>query len=219
MIVERCGKSGSCLTMAVHLQCHARLGQGQSHRLALYRAGKAHAEWLHREFQWAGCAMSRSTKPGSSIAMTPAPEIANWVARPQHPASLTPAAQLVEAVLHKIEVLLTDKSIQFADLPENRYGATATFRGHRFDRVRRDFNRGRDGYLGAGTSLLNGRVIYHRLLRRASKPFGVRTDDVVIKGDLRRIEVERDSSRGGLGVKTKMFRLLVRGAISVIQRQ
>jgi hypothetical protein len=145
--------------------------------------------------------------------MTPAPEIANWVARPQHPAILTPAAQLVEAVPYKIEVVLTDKGIQFADLPKNRSGATATFRGHRFDRVRRDSNRGRDGYLGAGTSLLNGRAIFHRLLRCASKPFGLRTDDVVIKGDLRRLEVERDSSRGGLWVKTKMFRLLVLGAI------
>ncbi|WP_198024907.1 hypothetical protein [Bradyrhizobium sp. Cp5.3] len=150
-----------------------------------------------------------STRLCSSISMTPAPEIANWVARPQHPAILTPAAQLVEAVPYKIEVVLTDKGIQFADLFKNRSGATATFRGHRFDRVRRVSNRGRVGYLGAGTSFLNRRVIFHRLFCCGSKPFSLRADDVVLKGNFRGPEVERNSSCGGLWVKAKMFRFLV----------
>ncbi len=36
----------------IHLQRHARLVQGRSHRLALHRTEKADAERLRREFQW-----------------------------------------------------------------------------------------------------------------------------------------------------------------------
>jgi transposase InsO family protein len=43
--------------------------------------------------------------------------------------------QLVEAIPYKIKVVLTDNGIQFADLPKNRSGATARFRGHPFDRA------------------------------------------------------------------------------------
>jgi len=43
--------------------------------------------------------------------------------------------QLVEAIPYKIEIVLTDNGIQFADLPKNRLGATARFRGHPFDRA------------------------------------------------------------------------------------
>lgn len=57
----------------VHLQRYARLVQGRSHRLALHRAGKADAERLRREVSTAGCAMSCSTRPCSSISTTPAP--------------------------------------------------------------------------------------------------------------------------------------------------
>ena len=42
---------------------------------------------------------------------------------------------LVAAVPYKIEIVLTDNGIQFADLPKNRMGPTARFRGHPFDRV------------------------------------------------------------------------------------
>ena len=42
---------------------------------------------------------------------------------------------LVKAVPYHIHTILTDNGIQFADLPKNRTGATATFRGHPFDRV------------------------------------------------------------------------------------
>src|SRR5512135_3369191 len=43
--------------------------------------------------------------------------------------------QLIEAIPYNIEVVLTDNGIQFADLPKNRSGATARFRGHPFDRA------------------------------------------------------------------------------------
>ena len=43
--------------------------------------------------------------------------------------------QLIETVPYKINTILTDNGIQFADLPKNRQGPTATFRGHPFDRV------------------------------------------------------------------------------------
>jgi transposase InsO family protein len=36
---------------------------------------------------------------------------------------------------HRIHTVLTDKGIQFADLPKNRQGPTALFRGHPFDRA------------------------------------------------------------------------------------
>ena len=40
---------------------------------------------------------------------------------------------LVEAVPYDIRIVLTDNGIQFADLPKNRNGPTARFRGHPFD--------------------------------------------------------------------------------------
>jgi transposase InsO family protein len=43
--------------------------------------------------------------------------------------------ELVEAIPYKISVVLTDNGIQFADLPKNRKGPTATLRGHPFDRA------------------------------------------------------------------------------------
>ena len=42
---------------------------------------------------------------------------------------------LVAAVPYKIEIVLTDNGIQFADLPQNRSGPTAMWRGHPFDRA------------------------------------------------------------------------------------
>ena len=42
---------------------------------------------------------------------------------------------LVEAVPYHIHTVLTDNGIQFADLPKNRNGPTARFRGHPFDRT------------------------------------------------------------------------------------
>jgi transposase InsO family protein len=42
---------------------------------------------------------------------------------------------LVEAVPYRIHTVLTDNGIQFADLPKNRQGPTARFRGHPFDRT------------------------------------------------------------------------------------
>jgi len=42
---------------------------------------------------------------------------------------------LIKAVPYEIHIVLTDNGIQFADLPKNRSGPTARFRGHPFDRV------------------------------------------------------------------------------------
>ena len=42
---------------------------------------------------------------------------------------------LVEAVPYIIHTVLTDNGIQFADLPKNRDGPTARWRGHPFDRA------------------------------------------------------------------------------------
>jgi transposase-like protein len=42
---------------------------------------------------------------------------------------------LVAAVPYRIEILLTDNGIQFADLSKNRSGPTAMWRGHPFDRT------------------------------------------------------------------------------------
>ena len=42
---------------------------------------------------------------------------------------------LVAAVPYRVEIVLTDNGIQFADLPKNRSGPTAKLRGHPFDRV------------------------------------------------------------------------------------
>ena len=41
---------------------------------------------------------------------------------------------LIAAVPYRIHTVLTDNGIQFADLPKNRNGPTARFRGHPFDR-------------------------------------------------------------------------------------
>ena len=41
---------------------------------------------------------------------------------------------LVAAVPYRVHTVLTDNGIQFADLPKNRLGPTARFRGHSFDR-------------------------------------------------------------------------------------
>ncbi|MCS3447361.1 transposase InsO family protein [Bradyrhizobium elkanii] len=43
--------------------------------------------------------------------------------------------ELVAAVPFRIHTVLTDNGIQFADLPKNRDGATASWRGHPFDRA------------------------------------------------------------------------------------
>ena len=43
--------------------------------------------------------------------------------------------ELVAAVPYKIHTVLTDNGIQFADLPKNRDGPTARWRGHPFDRT------------------------------------------------------------------------------------
>ena len=43
--------------------------------------------------------------------------------------------ELVAAVPYVIHTVLTDNGIQFADLPKNRNGPTARFRGHPFDRT------------------------------------------------------------------------------------
>lgn len=42
---------------------------------------------------------------------------------------------LVAAVPYRIEIVLTDNGIQSADLPKNRSGPTAMWRGHPFDRA------------------------------------------------------------------------------------
>jgi hypothetical protein len=42
---------------------------------------------------------------------------------------------LVAAVPYWIKIVLTDNGIQFADLPKNRSGPTAMWRGHPFDRA------------------------------------------------------------------------------------
>ena len=42
---------------------------------------------------------------------------------------------LIEAVPYRIHTVLTDNGVQFADLPKNRDGPTARFRGRPFDRV------------------------------------------------------------------------------------
>lgn len=41
----------------------------------------------------------------------------------------------IAAVPYRIHTVLTDNGIQFADLPKNRKGSTARFRGHPFDRI------------------------------------------------------------------------------------
>ncbi len=42
---------------------------------------------------------------------------------------------LVAAVPYEVHTVLTDNGIQFADIPKNRNGPTARFRGHPFDRA------------------------------------------------------------------------------------
>ena len=39
---------------------------------------------------------------------------------------------------YRVEIVLTDNGIQFADLPKKRSGPTARLRGHPFDRPRRE---------------------------------------------------------------------------------
>ena len=39
---------------------------------------------------------------------------------------------------YRVEIVLTDNGIQFADLPKNRSGPTARLRGHPFDRACRE---------------------------------------------------------------------------------
>lgn len=43
--------------------------------------------------------------------------------------------ELVAAVPYQVHTVLTDNGIQFADLPKNRNGPTASWRGHPFDRA------------------------------------------------------------------------------------
>ena len=43
--------------------------------------------------------------------------------------------ELVAAVPHQVHTVPTDNGIQFADLPKNRNGPTASWRGHPFDRA------------------------------------------------------------------------------------
>jgi transposase InsO family protein len=43
--------------------------------------------------------------------------------------------ELIQAIPYTINVVLTDNGIQFADLPKNRSGPTATWRRHPFDRA------------------------------------------------------------------------------------
>jgi transposase InsO family protein len=54
-------------------------------------------------------------------------------------ADMRAASSFLEALLqdvpYRIHTVLTDNGIQFADLPKNRRGLTARFRGHPFDRV------------------------------------------------------------------------------------
>src|ERR1700744_6285142 len=54
-------------------------------------------------------------------------------------ADMRAAAAFLEALIaagpYRIHTVLTDNGIQFADLPKNRKGPTARFRGHPFDRV------------------------------------------------------------------------------------
>jgi len=45
---------------------------------------------------------------------------------------------VVAAVPYRVEIVLTDNGIQFADLPNNRSGPTARLRGHPFDRACRE---------------------------------------------------------------------------------
>ena len=66
---------------------------------------------------------------------------------------------LVAAVPYKVEIVLTDNGIQFADLPKNRSGPTAKLRGHPFDRVCRE----------------------HGIEHRLTKPYHPWTTDVIDK--------------------------------------
>jgi transposase InsO family protein len=48
------------------------------------------------------------------------------------------ARLMPKATVAKVHTVLTDNGIQFADLPKNRSGPTATWRGHPFDRTCRE---------------------------------------------------------------------------------
>jgi transposase InsO family protein len=80
---------------------------------------------------------------------------------------------LVAAVPYKIEIVLTDNGIQFADLPKNRSGPTAMFRGHPFDRACRS----------------------HGIEHRLTKPNHPWTTDVIDKSFLRPSEVSSCGAR------------------------
>lgn len=79
----------------VHLQRRARLVQGRSHRLALCRAGKSRYRTASSRVSTAGCAMSCSTRPCSSISMTPAPR-----SLPGSPTTIS-SAPLVAEIPHR----------------------------------------------------------------------------------------------------------------------
>lgn len=51
------------------------------------------------------------------------------------PTAVTFLAAVLEAVPYKINIILTDNGIQFADQPRNRNGWTAKLRVHRFDMI------------------------------------------------------------------------------------
>lgn len=61
--------------------------------------------------------------------------VANLVKRANTQTAATFLENLVAAVPYEVHTVLTDNGIQFADLPRNRSGPTARFRGHPFDRA------------------------------------------------------------------------------------
>ena len=60
---------------------------------------------------------------------------ASLVARATGAAARLFLDELVAVVPYRIHTILTDNGIQFADLPKNRSGPTARWRGHPFDRT------------------------------------------------------------------------------------
>src|SRR5829696_4386279 len=69
-----------------------------------------------------------------SIAPRSSPSC-SWSRRPNTVTARAFLDALVAAVPYQIEIVPTDNGIQFADLPKNRSGPTAMFRGHPFDRA------------------------------------------------------------------------------------
>jgi hypothetical protein len=90
-------------------------------------------------------ATSMSTWPryapakASSISLWPSTALRSSLSWSVERADMQAAARflqaLIAAVPYRIHTVLTDNGIQFADLPKNRKGPTARFRGHPFDRV------------------------------------------------------------------------------------